>query len=162
VKTISPRGEKVAAVALWTFSLIYFFSSLRLKLGRMANPGSGFMPLLVGICLLLCATIYLAQVFRAGRERTGAASPPANGRNYWVPMGIGACVVVYPFLLGALDFLLATFLVVAPILVILKFKNLAVSLLTAALITVLAYFIFARVLGVVLPNGILEQFLLSL
>jgi putative tricarboxylic transport membrane protein len=155
------KAERIAAIALLVFSTAYTLSSLRLRMGRLSSPGPGLMPLLLGLTLTACALIYL---FRQLGVRTGPgepSSPAIHGSrtDHRVPLGIVAAVTAYPFLLAWLGFLVATALVVFGILLLLRFKTPGWSFLVGIVMTLLCYLLFARVLGVVLPAGPLENLL---
>jgi putative tricarboxylic transport membrane protein len=152
------KKEKITASVLWAFSLIYLYGCLRLKLGTMNNPGPGFIPALVGILLLLCTGTYLYKAFKGKRtERETTEKSTEREVSYRVVFGIVGSIMVYPFLLGYLKFLVATLITVFLMLVLLRFKTLTLSLLTAVGITVISFVVFARLLGVSLPSGILEE-----
>jgi putative tricarboxylic transport membrane protein len=154
----TPKKEKITGSVLWAFSLIYSYGCLRLKLGTMNNPGPGFIPAVVGILLLLCTGTYLYKVFKGKRsEKETTATSPAREVNYWVVFGIVGSIIFYPFLLGYLKFIGATLITVFLMLVLLRFKNLTFSFLTAIGITLISFVVFARLLGVALPSGILEE-----
>ncbi len=156
------KAERGAAIILEVFSLAFAAGSLKLKIGQMSNPGSGFMPLVVGISLIFCSTVYLLKVFRCPHEpsREGEKSGDSLGKHF-VPMAIAGCSLVYPLLLAYLDFLIATFLLVWLILIILKYKKALVSFCIALVMTVATFLLFAKGLGVVLPSGDLEQRILG-
>lgn len=157
------KKERVAAGVLFVFALVYLFGCLPLSVGALNNPGSGLIPRVIGGLLLFFTSIHLYQTF-------GGKSPPAKAgeipkekeKNYLAVFGIAACVIVYPFLLRNLHFLLATFIVVFFMLWLLKYKTILTSLLISLGVTVASFLIFSRLLGVVLPSGILEQFLITL
>jgi hypothetical protein len=117
----------------------------------------------IGVLLLVFTAVYGYQTFRSGgaTEETGKPEErrPAN---YLASLGIAAGVVAYPFLLRNLKFLTATFLVVFAMLLLLKYKKAFFSLLISLAVTAIAFLIFSRLLGVVLPGGPLEQIVLSL
>jgi len=158
-----PKKEKITASVLWAFSLIYLYGCLRLKLGTLNNPGPGFIPALVGILLLLCTGTYLYKAFKGKRlEQETTEKSTEREVNYPIVFGIVGSIIFYPFLLGYLKFLVATLITVFLMLVLLRFKTLTFSFLTAIGITVISFVIFARLLGVVLPSGILEELIFQI
>jgi hypothetical protein len=157
------QKEKVTAVVLAGFSLIYLYGCLRLKLGTLKNPGPGFIPLLVGSLLFLCTSVNLYKVFkRKIRTEVKTEKGEGEGKNYIAIYGILGAAILYPVMLGNLKFILATMIVMFLMLALLKFKNLTYSVLTAFLITVISFVIFARFLGVALPSGMIEEFIYSI
>jgi putative tricarboxylic transport membrane protein len=152
------RKEKITALILFVFSLIYLYGCWRLKLGTMDNPGPGFIPTLVGFLLFLFTAAYLYRVFKGKRPEKGIAEKAAvQEPNYRVVVGILGSILIYPFLLGVLNFIIATLITMFLMLILLKYKNLAFSFFVALIITVVSFVVFARFLGVVLPSGILEE-----
>lgn len=156
----SRRKDKVTAVILFGFSLFYFISCLRLKLGTAKNPGPAFIPVAIGGLLLLCTALYLIRVFGAkspGAERGGPAAE--EGKNYRAIIGIIACTVVYPFILETLKFTVSTLTVAFVMLVLLKPQRPVSSFFLALGMAVATFLVFSRLLGVALPSGFLEDFL---
>lgn len=154
-------AELVAAIVLLFFSIVYTLSALHLEIGRPGNPGPGLMPLLLGLTLLACALIYLFQQLRA-RSASPEPDQQADIRGWKVhltPLAIVLWLTAYPFLLAWLGFWIATSLVVYSILLLLRFRTAWISLLVCIAMTTLCYLLFARVLGVVLPVGPVEQIL---
>ena len=157
MKGKSQLNKKIPSIALFGFSLFYFFSCFRLKMGTLHNPGPGLIPGVIGGFLVICTTIYLIRVFgkKSFRGERGETVPEA-GRNYRAIIGILACTIVYPLILETLKFLLSTFTVAFVMLVLLKPKRPFFSLLLALGMAVASFLIFSRLLGVPLPSGFLE------
>jgi hypothetical protein len=61
-----------------------------------------------------------------------------------------------------LDFVLSTFVTVFAMLLILRFKTWPVCLLVSLFTAVACFVVFAMLLGVALPSGIIETFLYRL
>jgi putative tricarboxylic transport membrane protein len=157
------KHERIAATLLLVFSVLYTCGSLRLKLGQISNPGSGFVPLIVGLLLIGLTGAYVTRAFTMrdkGEKREDDTSRSWSGHG--VTLCIAALVIVYPFLLRYLDFLISTFVTVWLILILLKYKRIYISGAIAIVITVALFMLFSRALNVVLPSGEIEQFLLNL
>jgi putative tricarboxylic transport membrane protein len=152
------KNERILAFAILIFSAVFVGGSLHLKVGDLSNPGSGMMPLIIGILLLVCSFFYLVRAFnmKSIDNPTGLKEKS----NHWIPFAIAGAVLIYSFILNWLNFLLATFLMVLTILRVLQYKNIFYSIVVALLMTLLTYLLFARVLGVSLPSGSLEYLLL--
>ncbi|MBI5968243.1 MAG: tripartite tricarboxylate transporter TctB family protein, partial [Deltaproteobacteria bacterium] len=115
------RKEKITAVVLFGFSLLYFFSCWHLKLGTASNPGPGFIPVVIGSLLLLCTTSYLMRVFgsKFSERKTGDIAA-GEEKNYRAIYGILACTTAYPFILEILKFSISTLTVAFVMLILLK------------------------------------------
>ena len=131
-----------------------------MKFGSPRNPGPGFIPLIVGSLLLLCAAVYLIRVWslKSGGGKEGEV-PPGGGKNYPAIFGILGCTLAYPFLLGYANFILSTFAVAYAMLVLLKPSRRLSSFLLALGMAVGSFLIFSFLLGVALPSGFLEDLL---
>jgi len=156
----SRRYEKITAFVLFGFSLFYFLSSGRMKMGTPRNPGPGFIPLIVGSLLLLFTAAYLIRVLRpkpGGRKEAKAA--PRGEKNYRAIFGILGCTLVFPFLLEYGKFIVSTFAVAYVMLVLLKPSRSLFPFFLALGMAVGSFLIFSLLLGVALPSGFLEEFL---
>ena len=154
------KYQKITAFILFGFSLVYLFSSLRLKLGTFKNPGPGLIPVGIGGLLLLCTGIYLTRLLRAKPPGEENQAPIRRGqKNYLAIFGILGCTLAYPFLLEYGKFILSTFAVAYVMLVLLKPSRTLLSLFLALGLAVGSFLIFSLLLGVALPSGFLEVLL---
>jgi hypothetical protein len=149
--------DRVVALGFLLFALVFLAGSLPLKVGTPAQPGAGFMPAVVGICLLAAAAYNLFRVFRAPVPTPVGEAPGAR----LTPWGIAAATFVYPVLLSHLHYLVSTFLVMAAMLLLLRFKSPWVSVLSALAGTLISFIFFGKLLSVVLPSGVLEDAILA-
>lgn len=154
------KKETITASAMLIFSMVYLYASLGLQLGTVRNPGAGFLPLLVGLGLLVSSCLYLYQVVRQPRA-VFDEEKSVKERHLRVPAGIAAVVFVYPLLLQQLYFILTTALCLLVLFRLLRFKGWTFSLLAALSISVLIFLFFFRA-GVILPNGAVEQLFYNL
>jgi len=156
----SRRNEKITAFVLFGFSLFYFLSSWRMKIGTTRNPGPGFIPVITGSLLLFCTAAYLIRVLRpkpgAGKEEKAV---PRGEKNYLAIFGILGCTLAYPFLLEYGKFIVSTFAVAYVMLVLLKPSRSLLAFFLALGMAVGSFLIFSLLLGVALPSGFLEELL---
>jgi glucan phosphoethanolaminetransferase (alkaline phosphatase superfamily) len=149
--------ERLVSLGILVFALVYLAGSISLKVGTGARPGAGMFPTAVAVALLAIAAFHAWRTFRASIEKD-----EGHSWTQLAPAGIAGALVVYPLMLHALDFLLATFIVLFVMFRLLRFRTTLASLLTALATTLFSYFIFAGLLGVVLPAGIMEEFILAI
>ena len=149
--------ERIVSIGILVFALVYFAGSISLKVGTLAQPGAGQFPAAIAFCLLVVAAYQVWRTFR--KTETGD-----EGRSWTqiAPAGIAAVLVIFPVLLKMLSFLLSTFIVLFAMLRLLRFKTTLVSFLTALFATILAFVVFAGLLGVVVPGGLMEEFILKI
>jgi putative tricarboxylic transport membrane protein len=152
--------EKVIASILFVFSLLYTFNAFRLKPGTIKNPGPGFIPIFVGVLLLLCTILYLIRIFSLrSLDEKKAKDTLTEPVNYRAILGILASTMIYPFLLPALKFVISTMAVTFAMVIVLKPRRPVYTLFFASVASISAFLIFARLLGVALPAGYIEEIL---
>ncbi|MHB9099153.1 MAG: tripartite tricarboxylate transporter TctB family protein [Syntrophales bacterium] len=149
--------ERIVSLGILIFALLYLAGSISLKVGTLAQPGAGQFPAAIAFALLAIAGFHVWRTFRKTAEKE-----EGHSWTQLAPIGIGAALIVYPILLKTLSFLLSTFIVLFALFVLLKFKTIKISFLTALVTTVLSFIIFAGLLGVVVPLGVMEQFILKI
>ena len=149
--------ERIVSLGILVFAMVYTAGAIALKVGTLAQPGAGQFPAAIAITLLAISAFHAWLTFRKTAEKEEGHS--------WTelaPAGIAAALVVYPILLKTLSFLLSTFIVLFALLLLLKFKTRKISFLTALVTTILSFIIFSGLLGVVVPSGVMEQFILKI
>lgn len=149
-------NERIVSVGILVCALAYLAGSLSLKVGTIARPDAGLFPVAVGFSLLAIAAFQVWQTFRRTVER--------DEKRIWTqiaPAGIAATIVIYPMLLKALGFLFAAFIVLFVIFRLMRFKTILTSFLTAIVTAILSLIIFAGLLRMVMPGGVMEEFILK-
>jgi putative tricarboxylic transport membrane protein len=149
--------ERVISLGILIFALVYLAGSISLKVGTGAKPGAGMFPTAVAVVLLAVAALHAWRTFRGKIEED-----KGHSWTQLAPAGIAGTLVVYPFLLHLLSFMLSTFIVLFVLFRLLRFKTTLISFLTALGTTVLSFFIFDGLLGVTLPSGVMEQYILKI
>lgn len=142
--------------------IIYLTEAFKLPLGKPSYPDRGFIPVLIGFALISFSTIqiilevffpHLANVksidISDEDKVEGEATYPKK------PLIITAALLVYCALFNTLGFIVATIPLTFVCLWVMEYKSWWASLITAAVITLVTYFIFVKWLGVYFPSGIL-------
>jgi hypothetical protein len=148
--------ERLVSLGILVFALVYLAGSISLKVGTAARPGAGLFPGAVAVVLLAVAAFHAWRTFRAP-----AGEDQGHRWTQLAPAGIAAALIVYPVLLYALNFLLSTSIVLFALFRLLRFKTTWISLLIALGTTVFSYIVFAGLLGVILPSGAAEEFIVK-
>jgi hypothetical protein len=148
--------ERIVSLGILVFALVYLAGSLSLKIGTLAQPGAGQFPAIVAFFLLVIAAFHAWRTFRK-------ISSKEKGHSWTqlAPAGIAIVLIVYPILLKTVNFLTSTFLVLFVLFRLLRFRTTTISFLTALVMTILTFIIFTGLLGVTLPNGFMEGFILK-
>ena len=140
------RGEIVAGLLCGLFAVLWIATALGLPYMGDYAPGSGFLPLWLGVCLLVLSAIHVMA-----RMRSPAADPPAG---HWrkvvaVTLGLVACVAV----IEPLGFVVAVGAYLLLLLRVVEKESWRISLgVTAGAIAVL-FALFRVWLHVPLPKG---------
>jgi hypothetical protein len=131
------------------------FYSVRLQLWTAAGPGSGLLPFVAGLFLgLFGLALLLAEWSRRRRGRRPAPFwADAAARNRVGLVVAGLCAMA--FLMPILGFLLAASLVMTFLLGVIERGRLASSVALALASSVSIYWLFASLLQVRLPRGLL-------
>lgn len=147
------RADIVQSVLLILVAIGVVVESFRLKLGTLLAPQPGFFPFVGGLLLIGLSLLFLAQVWlHRGRA---VHHPPEEAGEWRRPLLLVAGMGVYTAVLEWLGYVLPTALLSALILRILgltSWKKISVVSLSLSAGT---YYLFARLLGVELPAGIL-------
>lgn len=149
--------ERIVSLGILVFAMVYTAGAIVLKVGTLAQPGAGQFPAAIALCLLAISGFNVWKSFRKASEKDEGHS--------WTqvaPAGIAAVLILYPILLKTLSFLLSTFIVLFVLFRLLRFKTVLFSFFTALVVTLLSFIVFAGLLGVVLPTGDMEQFILKI
>jgi len=149
--------ERIVSVGILLFAMVYTAGAVVLKVGTLAQPGAGQFPAAIAIFLLAVSGFHVWRTFRKTSEKG-----EVHRWTQLAPVGIAVALIVYPVLLKTMSFLLSTFLVLFVLFRLLRFKTTTISLLTALVTTLLSFILFAGLLGVVVPAGVMEQFILKL
>lgn len=157
------RKEAVTAVGFLVFSTLYLGSALRLKVGTAGNPGPGFLPILIGVWLSVCALVWLVRLFVKKDAPPADRPEPAPPRgNYRSIAGIFACTLGYPFVLEMLGFFVSTTGAVFIMFLLLSPKRPFAAFGLAVGLAGVAFLVFPILLNVPFPFGRIDEFLYRL
>lgn len=148
--------ERAIAIGFLIFSLVYLAGSISLQVGTLDQPGAGFMPAFFAAALLITAAYNVYKSLKETSQEEEAV---------WfqkAPIGIAISLIIYPFILEPVGYLISTFIVLAILLVIMQFKSVWISLLTALVSSFASFILFAVVFSVILPGRFIEDLILSL
>lgn len=157
-------GPRVFALAILALGFVILFGTFSLSAGGGYSPvGPGFFPLIVAAGLLLLGVLLLARTTVSPDAFLGAKAALEARATHWPTTGLLlTALVVYAFLLDPLGYVFATalfFPIAAYVLGDTRLRwvlrNLAVGLTVGAVV----FFGFTELLGVRLPDGLLDPFL---
>jgi hypothetical protein len=143
--------ERLLALAVLGASGVYLASALPLPRGTAARPGAGLFPVAVGAFGVVVAPAWVVSAFRRAPAAAGALAPgEGHGRvAATVVLLVGFCL-----LLPWTGYPVAAFLFVGLMLRGLGAGRAAAGA-TALACALASYYLFAVLLGVPLPRGVL-------
>jgi putative tricarboxylic transport membrane protein len=146
------RANQVSSLFLMVFSIFVGIISIQLGVGGLDLMGSGFMPGIASILLLVLSLIEFISSLAKGRTRKGDKKGPTLGELAKPAMLIGA-LIVYAYFLNSIGFPIMTFLLVYVLFVMMQPKKWRLDLFFAVLVSALTFLLFDVVLRVRLPAG---------
>jgi putative tricarboxylic transport membrane protein len=148
--------ERVASVLFLAASGLYLVGSLTFPLGSAARPGPGFFPAGIGVFLCAVALLVLIAAFRARPALAPTDSAPAMPRDARMRViATAGGLAGFCLLLPWIGYPLAAFGFVTLLLKRLGGGQWLGALAVAFISAAASYYLFAVLLGVPLPRGIL-------
>jgi putative tricarboxylic transport membrane protein len=144
------KRDVIASVLLIMIGIAVIVWSIRLQVGTLLRPMSGFFPFLVGFGIIALSLILLFQGWR------GQSKAPKAYGNWQRPLIMVASLAVYSAVLDPLGYIPSTFFIAAVTLRILGVMSWKVIGLSSLVLSFSVYFLFTRLLGVELPAGVLS------
>lgn len=147
------NNEQLASGFWLLIGVIVVIASIRLDLGSLAAPDTGFMPFLSGLGMCLFATIGL--IHGTLENRRGVRwKPVIEPHLQWEKaLYVLAALLAYVFLFTRLGFVLSTLLFLGFLFRAVKPQKWSVVILGSVLITACAYLIFGVWIKSQLPKG---------
>jgi putative tricarboxylic transport membrane protein len=141
-------GEIVVGLCFAVIGIVFVIGAIKLKVGVPTEPHPGFFPFVDGVILIALSTLFLIQ---AWGERAGEGSVFGNVRG---PSIVVVTLVLYVATLETLGYVITTAILSAVVLKVLDAKPRALVLVSVGL-AIVSYLLFTRLLGVMLPPGLL-------
>jgi putative tricarboxylic transport membrane protein len=145
-------GDLFASLFFIALGIGVTVGAIRLGLGKIVEPEPGFFPFLSGVALTVLSLILFIQAL-VGR----CAVIRASGR-LWRPAAIVMGLIVYVLIFDIAGYIVATILLSVVVLRVLEPRTKWIFAVVSLVLAVGSYLLFDRLLGVLLPRGILERF----
>jgi hypothetical protein len=146
------NNDQVSAAIWLAAGIIITFAALRYELGTLASPGTGFMPFLAGLAIVLFSFLGLVQGTLRRKQGFGW-KPSMRGLRWEKSLIVLAALFAYILLLTPLGFSLCTALFIGFLLRTVKPQGWSVVIAGSILTALGSYGIFELWLKAQLPKG---------
>ncbi len=148
------KADRTSSLFWLVVALMAIYGAIQLGLGRLQQPGSGFLSFLAGGFICLMALVVFFQSFFTGKGFQTKISTLWEGVKWQRPLTIGLLLVAYILALERIGFLLTTLIILG-----VMFKGVEnlpwwKSTLLSASASVAAFLLFDTLLKASLPKGI--------
>lgn len=153
------KGDLLCSIFLVSLGIAIMIGSYYLKLGKIDKPGPGLMPFLCGIALSLLSILNILLKLRSFLYASRAHQ---KIRGIWNEINIKrvglvlSYLVVYAIMLEKVGYILTTFMIFSFLFKTMGSLKLKTVLMLSSSCSILSYLIFAILLNVPLPKGILR------
>jgi putative tricarboxylic transport membrane protein len=148
--------QTIISLILIMIGLLFCFFSFRLGMGRINDPGPGFIPFVTGcVLILLCLGTMLFEGKPSRKVESEPKPSKGTGLGWVLPASVLISLLIYALVLEILGFVLSTFLFLTFLLMMSEKRSWRVALGVSILTTASAYFVFSYLLEVGLPQGFL-------
>jgi putative tricarboxylic transport membrane protein len=143
-----------ASLILAGLAGLILFETSRLAFGSIRVPQTGFFPSILAILLLFFSMALLVQTCR---QAGGASGEQPIKSEAWTRISITlAAMLGFALVLEKLGFLLSTFTVMLLLLRVIEPQQWSRVIVVALATALVSYFLFAHLLNIPLPAGVLE------
>jgi hypothetical protein len=149
--------DLISGVVLLVVGAAVFLKSLSYPIGTFRTPGAGLFPLIASILLLVLSAILTLQAFLSKKDKELAPTPffPEKGALRRILLGF-AGLVGYRYLLPVVGFAPATGIFILFLIKFLGGYGWKVSIFSALVTAVIAYYLFQVWLKIPMPLPILR------
>jgi putative tricarboxylic transport membrane protein len=146
-------GDAIAGIFCILIGIAVIIGSVPLRLGTPTEPEPGFFPFINGVALTVLSLVLLLYAWR-GRS-TGMAPFGQLRRPAILVVGL----FVYSVILDPVGYIVATVMLAAVVLRVMNVRRIWKIATISLVVSVASYILFDRLLGIMLPPGILEAFI---
>jgi putative tricarboxylic transport membrane protein len=148
------RSTIAASLILAGLAGLILFEASRLAFGSIRVPQTGFFPSILATLLLFFSIALLVQT---RRQADGESREPPIESEAWIRISITlAAMLGFALVLEKLGFLLSTFTLMLLLLRVIEAQKWSRVIAVALATALISYFLFARLLNIPLPAGVLE------
>jgi putative tricarboxylic transport membrane protein len=147
--------DRIIGAAALLLAAVYLYATSQIPTLEIGDPlGPKAFPILLGIALIAAAILLFIETLKADAE-TGEKPLRGSMRHWWLIGGVTGWTALYFGLFDRAGYLIATVVYLLPMMVVFNYGKWVANVLTTVLWAVGSYVLFVKILGVVLPVGLL-------
>jgi putative tricarboxylic transport membrane protein len=146
------KADRVGGIGFFALGILYVYQGGRLPPGAEGALGSGFFPILIGICLMLLS---IPLLIRPKDSKMMKDVIPKGGEGRRVLQTI-LVFMLSVLLLKPLGFLLTTFLLFLTLLQLYERGRWPAAIVLSLAAVLGSYWLFVKLFDLVLPQGLLS------
>ncbi len=147
------KADRISGFFWLCFSVLMIIQSYRLGLGKINQPGPGFLFFWVNIILGIMSLVVLFKAW-AGKKKEGPQPALFEGQRMSKIAFVLVALFVYVLFMEIVGFLPLTFLFFVFLLGIIEKKKWLFTVFVSVLVTIISYLIFQIWLQCMLPYGV--------
>jgi putative tricarboxylic transport membrane protein len=151
--TALTRADKITSVVFVLFGLFVLFESKKYPLGTIDNPGPAFLPLLLGMALVLLSVGLIVRVWKKEGIRPSRPIWPEKAGMTRVSLAF-IIILLFTGLLEVTGYMINIFLLFLVLLRPIGRQKWTWSISISVGAALVSYFLFEKWLMIPLPNGI--------
>ncbi len=149
------RLDQITALIVFVASLWFTFEALKMPLAAGKAPGSGWLPLILGLLMaFLSALLFIAAARRPVSQDRNVSWPTGKGLANNVAIVVGLAISVA--LLQLLGYIVSTFVFLLGLTLFLGRYNWKSATAMAVITTAILYWVFQQWLMIPLPSGLIN------
>ncbi len=146
------RADKGSSLFWLFFSIFVLIESLRLGIGKLSDPGMGFMSF--GASALLGILSFLLLVQTSFKKEGIKILPLFQGRLWGRVFLVIVALFIYSKFMPIAGYLISTFLLMSFLFWIIRGQKWWWILISSLVITIISYYIFSKWLNCQFPEGL--------
>ncbi len=148
--------DRIIGAFMLLLAAVYLYATAQIPTLEIGDPlGPKAFPILLGIALIVAAILLIIETLKKSREPR-AEVPRENPRHLWFIGGVTLWTALYFGVFDRVGYLVATVIYLLVLMAVFNPGKWLANTLTSVLFAVGSYVLFVKILGVVLPAGILS------
>ncbi len=148
--------DRIIGVVTLLVAAVYLYATTQIPTLEIGDPlGPKAFPVILGISLIAAAILLFVETLKADAAPV-AAGPRENRRHWWLIGGVVVWTALYFGVFDYAGYLVATTVYLLVLTGVFNRGKWLANVLTSVLWAVGSYVLFVKILGVVLPVGILS------